>query len=155
VQWEHAARGGSDLRFLASAEAAAAWTRWNGLDDRAAPLLGEPKPGYDDGYAYLAPAGAFPPNGFGLHEVLGNVTEWCRDGYADSCADSPPRDGDGLVSPAIHLGRSHRGGSHSTAAFGLRVSRRNVLAEKQTQPDLGIRPVRRILRNSPSSAPPR
>ena len=37
----------------------------------------------DDGFEYTAPVGSFPPNGYGLHEMAGNVWEWTTDWYQE------------------------------------------------------------------------
>ena len=37
----------------------------------------------EDGYEGTAPVGSFPPNGYGLHEMAGNVWEWTTDWYQE------------------------------------------------------------------------
>lgn len=75
AEWEYAARGGQvDTAFpwgdsIDNAQA----NFWQG----EFPLQNEEK----DGFAKLAPVRQFPPNGYGLYDMAGNVWEWCSDWY--------------------------------------------------------------------------
>ena len=80
AEWEFAARGGLDAKRLAWGDDLQPGGRhmanlWQGQF----PLRGGDTGA--DGFVGRAPVGQFPPNGFGLHDVAGNVWEWCSDWY--------------------------------------------------------------------------
>jgi formylglycine-generating enzyme required for sulfatase activity len=127
AEWEFAARGGLDGAAYAWGDAlypgdkmvANTWQGefpWQNL--------------CDDGYEGTSPVGAFPPNGYGLHDMIGNVWEWTTDwfsakhgfdGSKPCCGPRNPRGGREEDSydpcqPAIKIPRKVlKGGSHLCA----------------------------------------
>jgi formylglycine-generating enzyme required for sulfatase activity len=92
--------------------------------------------------------GMFPPNGFGLYDMEGNVSEWCLDRYSDTAySESPEIDPQG---PNVGLRRVYRGGAWCLGPFEARASIRNHMEPSKRSPSVGFRVVCRIL--PPSSS---
>ena len=87
----------------------------------------------DDGYAYAAHVGSYPPNGYGLYDMAGNVSEWCFDAYDENFYASSPRENP-IASiiirdvensrTTINELRASRGGSWISPAWVVQVSNR-------------------------------
>jgi formylglycine-generating enzyme required for sulfatase activity len=78
AEWEFAARGGLEGKAYAWGDELAPKGRmlahfWQGSFPWQNLAL--------DGFERTAPVGAFPPNGYGLVDMIGNVWEWTRDWY--------------------------------------------------------------------------
>jgi formylglycine-generating enzyme required for sulfatase activity len=74
-------------------------------------------------------------NGFGLYDMLGNVSEWVNDGYG-AYTSSPQTDPSGPVSASS---RVLRGGSWEENTGGVRSSYRNFTAPVYARPIYGFR----------------
>ena len=53
----------------------------------------------EDGFAGLSPVKSFPPNGYGLYDMAGNVWQWCSDWYRADMHEQNARD-DCCINPA-------------------------------------------------------
>ncbi|MFC0488629.1 formylglycine-generating enzyme family protein [Sinomonas atrocyanea] len=96
----------------------------------------------EDGYIGTAPVRSFPPNGYGLYEVAGNVWEWCADWFLPRYyAKSPRHNPQG---PSIGNGRVMRGGSylcHDSYCSRYRVAARNHNTPDSSSGNCGFRTI--------------
>ena len=69
------------------------------------------------------PVGSFPANGFGLHDMHGNVWEWVEDCWHDSYSGAPS-DGSAWTTGGVCSKRVLRGGSWANRPGGLRSAYR-------------------------------
>jgi formylglycine-generating enzyme len=136
AQWEYAARGGLEGRRYPWGDDLTpggqhACNVWQGRF----PVQNDG----EDGHAGTAPADAFPPNGYGLHNVCGNVWEWCADRFSATHPSEPLRDPAG---PDWGERRVIRGGSylcHESYCFRFRVAARSANLPEATAGHMGFR----------------
>ena len=118
AEWEYAARAGTSTRYYDSLPAVA-WFSDNSGD-------GPQK------------VGGKTPNAFGLHDMLGNVSEWVLDRYYNAYDEtSDPADVEEPL--AGNASGVARGGSWVSDADGVRVSRRLQMEPDAEEPHIGVR----------------
>jgi formylglycine-generating enzyme required for sulfatase activity len=78
AEWEFAARGGLSGKTYAWGDELKPGGKWMAnIYTGQFPL----KDTGEDGFAGIAPVAQFPPNGYGLYDMAGNVWQWCSDWY--------------------------------------------------------------------------
>ncbi|MFD4943173.1 formylglycine-generating enzyme family protein [Streptomyces sp. NPDC058409] len=139
AEWEYAARGGLPGRRFPWGDELTPDGRWLcNIWQGAFPRVNTGA----DGWLATAPVRVYPPNGFGLHEMAGNVWEWCADRFsADYYADSPHTDPTG---PPQGERRVIRGGSylcHHSYCHRYRVAARSSNTPASSSGNSGFRTV--------------
>ena len=140
AEWEYACRAGTTTAFSFGDESklnAHAW--WGGVDLEAI-KKGEIKAGGGNAAReqYAHKVGLKKPNPWGLHDMHGNVAEWCSDWYAGKLAG-----GIDPVGPNRGSDRVFRCGSWANSPGSCRSARRSILDPlKRNSGGLGFRVAR-------------
>jgi len=140
AEWECAARGGLEQkRFPWGDELTPDGVTMCNIFEGTFPTLNTAA----DGYVGTAPVDSFPPNGFGLHNVAGNVWEWCADWFsATHPAAADDRPVANPTGPPEGAAKVMRGGSylcHDSYCDRYRVGARTSNTIDSSTGNLGFR----------------
>ena len=148
AEWEYVARGETNTARYWGAESAENQCRYANGADRT--LRNKDRhqdwewkiTACDDGYHRTSPAGSYEENGYGLHDVLGNVWEWTQDCESEDY-EGVPSDGSSWEREACDR-RVIRGGSWSDTSDVLRSGNRGWANTDHRDYTLGVRVARTI-----------
>lgn len=124
AEWEYAARGGGNTAHP-----------WGNV-------MGKNKANChnafcQDAFETLSPVGSFAANAYGLHDIDGNVAEWCQDQYHNHYQGAP-NDGSAWIKGNAPE-RVLRGGTWESSELDLRLASRGSLPPDSYSSDTGFR----------------
>jgi formylglycine-generating enzyme required for sulfatase activity len=138
AQWEWACRAGSGARYWWGADEDTSGKVAN-VGDRSLKRVHPDWPrtimAMDDGQPFLAPVGSYRANAFGLHDMLGNVWEFCATHYGPYPKEAVTDPGDGDPKRGFAV----RGGGWSNVAADVRCASRNADPPHFGHSNLGFR----------------
>jgi formylglycine-generating enzyme required for sulfatase activity len=114
-EWEYAARAGTTTSFSFGDAISPSQANYDGSTDGTGPS--------NVNRQKTMPIGSFPANGFGLHDMLGNVSEWVQDCWHNDYTATAPLDGSAWLEGNCD-GRVMRGGSWEDSPEELRSAAR-------------------------------
>ena len=133
AEWEYAARAGTTTAYSTGTSLSPRAANFDGSDDGSGPSEVNRKK--------TMPVGSFPANGFGLHDMHGNISEWVEDCWHDDYTADAPTDGSAWVEGSCS-GRVMRGGSWEDSQTELRSAARLGEFKDQSSYTDGIRVAR-------------
>lgn len=144
AQWERGARAGTSTAWWTGSDPQSLRGAGNIADSFAkqhdGPTTWPFEEWLNDGYKVHAPVGKYRANAFGLHDVMGNLYEICRDGYGTY--DMVERLGDGERLGADPRSHMIRGGAYHNPARRSRAAFRTDVAPQYSDYSIGLRPAR-------------
>jgi formylglycine-generating enzyme len=145
AEWEYAARAGTTTARYGS-DNPADLCRYSNVGDldysQQYPADSGVNRACRDGYAFTSPVGSFPPNQFGLYDMLGNVMDWNEDCWNADYSGAPT---DGTAWQSGDCGRRVvRGGSWDADLSVVRSANRRGIATSKRATSLGFRMARTL-----------